>query len=88
MNLGSSASCCKASDEAPKQNVVEHLLVAAGQCSQLLGQSEGDHEVRDRQQQILLTFQPLFGLIILALGAVPVFTRVVAVVMVLAVLAQ
>jgi hypothetical protein len=65
---------------APKQDVVDHLLVAACQRSQLLGSREGDHDVRDRHQHTLLTCQPLLGLIIWTRGTVPVFTRVVAVV--------
>ena len=53
--------------------------MAAGQPSEFLRERKGHHEVRHRQQQTLLVFQPLLGLVLLALGTVPVLTGVVAV---------
>ena len=41
--------------------------------------SEGDHEVRHRQQQIPLPLQPLFCCPILAFGAMAVLAGVIAV---------
>jgi len=40
--------------------------------------------MRNREEQILLIFQPLLGLIILTLGTVPVFAGMIAVVVLLA----
>ncbi len=60
-------------------NSVDRLLLTARQRSQLLRQGEGDEEVRDRQQQTLLLFQPFIRLLILALGTVPVLAGVIAV---------
>ncbi len=45
----------------------------------LCGQGEGDEEVSDREQQTLLFFQPVIGLVVLALGTVPVLAGVIAV---------
>jgi hypothetical protein len=58
--------------------------VAAGQLSEFRRERKGHHEVRHRQQETILVFQPLLGLIMLALGTVPVLTGVVAVVVHLA----
>ena len=59
----------------------------ARHCSEFSGQCEGDEEVRDRQQQTLLFFQPVIGLLVLAFGTVPVLTRVITVVLLVALLA-
>jgi hypothetical protein len=62
--------------------------MAAGDRSQLGGQGEGDQKVMSGQQQLTLLFEPLIGLFILALGTVPVLTRVIAVTLLLAVGAE
>jgi hypothetical protein len=53
--------------------------VAAGQRSEFRRERKGHHEVRHRQQETVLVFQPLFSLVLLALGTVPVLTGVVAI---------
>src|SRR2546428_4278177 len=63
----------------PKQNVIDRLLVRARHRPQLGRQREGDHKMNDRQQQTLLSLEPSVGLVILALGAVAILTRVIAV---------
>jgi hypothetical protein len=69
---------------APKEDVVEGFLVATGQGSEFHRERQGHQEVRDRQQQTLLVVEPLLGLVLLALGTVPVLTGVVAVMVLLA----
>jgi hypothetical protein len=59
--------------------------VAAGRRSQFIRECEGHQEVRHRQQETLLVLQPELGLVILALGTVPVLAGVKAVVILLAV---
>lgn len=61
--------------------------MTSGKESQFIRQSEGDHKVRNREQQVLLLREPLVGLIILAFGAMPVFARVVAVALLFALVA-
>src|SRR5438552_12642864 len=67
-----------------KEQVVDRLLMAAGDRSQLGGQGEGDQEVRSGQQQLTLLFEPFIGLLVLALRTVPVLTGVIAVTLLLA----
>ena len=45
--------------------------------AQRRGQGEGQHEVGHRQQQVALLFEPLLRLLILALGAMPIATRMI-----------
>jgi hypothetical protein len=52
--------------------------VTAGEWAQGGGQGEGEHEVRDWQQKILLFLQPFLGFVVLALGAVAVAAGMVA----------
>jgi hypothetical protein len=54
-------------------------LVTAGEWAQGSRDGEGEHEVRDWQQKILLLLQPFLGFIVLAFRAVTVAARVVAV---------
>ena len=66
----------KADDEAwvgrgAKEQMVDNSLVRAGRATEFFRQGEGDHEVVDRQQQVLLILEPFVGLIVLALGTVP-----------------
>ena len=75
------------SSRTAKEDIVEGLLMAARESPQLIGESEGDHEVDDREEQIPLTGQPLLGLMILTFGAVPVLARMVAVVVLVTCLA-
>jgi hypothetical protein len=51
--------------------MVDDSLVRAGRATEFFRQGEGDHEVVDRQQQVLLILEPFVGLIVLALGTVP-----------------
>jgi len=68
--------CC--SCRGLKEQVINKRLVTAGEWAQGGGQGEGEHEVRDWQQQILLFLQPFLGFVILALGAVSVAAGMVA----------
>jgi len=61
-----------------EEQVVDRLLLRASQGPQLGGQGEGDQEVRDGQQQLLLLVQPLIGLLVAALGTVPVLAGVIS----------
>ena len=63
----------------PQQQSIHELLVRAGQGAQLRGQRKGQQVIRTGQQVWLLLLQPLFGLLALALGAVPVTARMIAV---------
>jgi len=62
-----------------EQEIVNQLLVAAGELAQGVGQGEGHQKMSDRQEQFLLASQPGGGIVIAALGAVAVLTGVVAV---------
>jgi len=53
--------------------------VTAGERTQGSRDGEGEHEVRDRQQKILLFLQPFLGFVVLAFRAVTVAAGVVAV---------
>jgi hypothetical protein len=68
--------CC--SRRGTKEQVIDKRLVTAGEWAQGGGQGEGEHEVRDWQQKILLFLQPFLGFVVLALGAVTVPAGVVA----------
>ena len=69
--------CC--SCRGLKEQVIDKRLVTAGEWAQGGGDGEGEHEVRDWQQKILLFLQPFLGFVILALGAMTVAAGVVAV---------
>jgi hypothetical protein len=64
---------------APQEEVVEGLLVVTCQRSACIRERQGHQEVRHRQEETLVVFQPWLGLVMLALGTVPVLTGVVAV---------
>jgi len=51
----------------------------AGELAQLGGEGEGQQEIRDWQEQSLLEFQPVLGLLVLALGAMAIAAGVIAV---------
>jgi hypothetical protein len=61
-----------------KEQVIDKRLVTAGDWAQGGGQGEGEHEVRDWQQQILLFLQPFLSFVILAFWTVAVAAGVVA----------
>ena len=63
--------------------MVEGLLVRARKNSEGIREGKGDHEMRHRQEQSLLVFQPRLGLVILALRTVPILAGVVAVMVLL-----
>ena len=69
--------CCRC--RGLKEQIIEKGLVRAGERAQGGGDGEGEHEVRDRQQKILLFFQPFLGFVVLTFGAVTVAAGVVAV---------
>jgi hypothetical protein len=50
-----------------------------GKLSQTGRQGEGEQKVGHRQQHLLLLLQPDLGILVLALGAMPVATGVIAV---------
>jgi hypothetical protein len=62
-----------------EEQVIEKGLMAARQWAQRSGQGEGEHEIGDGQEQILLCLQPFLGSLVLALGAVAVAAGEVAV---------
>ena len=62
-----------------EEQVVDQLLVLAGNLAQFRWKREGQQEVRDAQEQSLLHFQPVLGLLVLAFGAVAVAAGVIAV---------
>lgn len=57
--------------------------MTANEIPELLGHREGDHKVGNREEHLLLLFQPFLPLIILTRGAVSVLTGMVAVVVLL-----
>ena len=62
-----------------KEQVIDKCLVTAGEWAEGGGDGEGEHEVRDRQQEILLFLEPILGFIVLALWAMTVAAGVIAV---------
>ena len=62
-----------------KEQVIDKRLVTAGDWAQGSGDGEGEHEVRDGQQKILLFLQPFLGFVVLAFWTVAVAAGVVAV---------
>jgi len=74
--LGQKLCCCC---RDLKEQVIDKHLVTAGEWAQGSRDGEGEHEVRDWQQKILLFLQPFLGFIVLAFRAVTVAARVVAV---------
>jgi hypothetical protein len=78
---GELAQSCR---RGSKEDIVELLLVAGNDVTQLLRQSESHHEVSHGEEQRLLCVEPLPGLIVLTLGAVPVLAGVIAVAILIA----
>ena len=72
------SQCLSGLGRGLQEQGIKGLLVAAGQPAEGLREGEGAQEGRDRQQHMRLAFQPLLGLVIVAPGAMPVLTRVVA----------
>jgi len=62
-----------------EEQVVDQFLVTKCQVAEFGGQCEGQQEIGSGQQQFLLQGQPLFGLLLLTLGTMPVTAGVVAV---------
>jgi len=62
-----------------KEQVIEKSLMAASQWAQRSRQGEGEHEIGNGQEQILLCLQPFLGSLVLAFGAVAVAAGVIAV---------
>ena len=62
-----------------KEQVVEQFLVLAGDLAQFSGKRESQQEVRDGQEQSLLGFQPVLGLLVLALGAMAIAAGMITV---------
>ena len=60
-----------------KENFVEQALLAAGQDSQFVRQSENQQEIGHRKQQILLFFQPFLTFSLLTFRTMPVAAGVV-----------
>ncbi len=63
----------------PKEQVVKPALVAAHDFAQGRWQGESQHEIRYRQEQILLGCQPFLGFVVLALGTVTIAAGMVTV---------
>ncbi|MEK6283807.1 MAG: hypothetical protein AABN95_25910 [Acidobacteriota bacterium] len=68
--------------------MVDSLLMAAGERAQLCGQGEGEEKVMSGKQQLSLLFEPFIGLLVLALGTVPVLAGVIAVTLLLTLSAE
>jgi hypothetical protein len=62
-----------------EEQFIEEGLVAASDWAQSGREGEGEHEVRDRQEQVLLGLEPLLGSVVLAFRAVAVAAGMVAV---------
>jgi len=62
-----------------EEQIIEQGLMAACQGTQGSRDGEGEHEVGDAQEQVLLSLKPLLGLLVLAFGAVAVAAGMVAV---------
>ncbi len=74
--LGQKLGCiCRSTEE----QVIDKSLVRAGDRVQGGRNGEGEHEVRDGQQKILLFFQPFLSLVVLAFWTVAIAAGVVAV---------
>jgi hypothetical protein len=73
--VGQKLRCLCGSTE---EQIIEKGLVRAGEWAQGRRNGEGEHEVRDRQQEILLMLQPFLGFVVLALWTVAVAAGVVA----------
>ena len=67
-----------------KEQGIQHFLVAANQHTQFGWQCECQKKILDRQQQFPLHFQPVLGLRMLALGAMPIAAGVITVLKLLA----
>jgi hypothetical protein len=74
--LGQKLCCCCGGTE---EQIINKCLVSAGKWAQGSGDGEGEHEVRDWQQKILLFLQPFLGFVILAFWTVAMSTGVIAV---------
>jgi len=74
--LGQKLGCiCRSTEE----QVIDKSLVRAGDRVQGSGDGEGEHEVRDWQQKVLLFFQPFLGFVVLTFRAVAIAAGVIAV---------
>ena len=62
-----------------KEHIIHELLVTARERAELAGQREGDQEVGHGQLQFVLLLEPTLGVLVLALGAMTVATRVILV---------
>ncbi len=62
-----------------KEQVIDKRLMTASEWAQGGGDGEGEHEVRDWQQEILLFLQPILGFVVLAFWTVAIAAGVVAV---------
>ena len=68
--------CCGRGFE---EQIIEQALVRASDFIKARGQGEGEQEVGDGQEQILLSFQPGLGILILAFGTMAVAAGMVTV---------
>jgi len=64
---------------------VEQALVRASDFMKARGQGEGEQEVRDPQEQILLLLQPALAILILAFGAMAIAAGMITVLQLLTV---
>ena len=62
-----------------EEQIIEERLLAARHRPHRRGQGEGQHEVRHWEQPLLLVLQPVLRLLVLALGAMSVATRMILV---------
>lgn len=69
--------CC--SCRGLKEQVIDKRLVTAGEWAQGSRDGEGEHEVRDGQQKILLFLQPFLSFVVLTFRTVTVAAGVIAV---------
>jgi len=57
-----------------KEQVIDACLMVPGECSELTGDSEGDHEVVDRDELGALSVKPSGSVMVMALGTTAVAT--------------
>jgi hypothetical protein len=73
--VGVQSQCLQGGSGGLQEQGGETVLVRTGHRAQCLGQRQGDQTVRDRQEQCPLLFQPACGRGMLTRGAMPVRTR-------------
>lgn len=77
--MGIQRACLEGSRSGLQEPVGEAVLRRTSHRAQCRGERQGDENVRDREEQRPLLFQPACGRCLLALRARPILTRTIAV---------